>query len=119
MYLTKAEERILDGELGEIKAKAMRILTILGDIFEADKLIPIESVQVSGISYKTIGDAGLEFLEDWSDNQVIVETRMNPAGMDLTDWKKMGISEDFAIKQLRIIDGVLFFLNVNLIFLRF
>ena len=106
MYIDKSEERILNGDLGAIKAKAMRILITLGDIFEADKLIPIESVQVSGISYKTIGDAGLEFLEDWSDGQVVVETRMNPAGMDLSDWKTMGISEDFANKQLRIIDAL-------------
>lgn len=106
MYIDKSEERILDGELGPIKAKAMRILTTLGDIFQADKLIPIESVQVSGISYKTIGDAGLKFLEDWSDAQVVVETRMNPAGMDLIDWKIMGISEYFANKQLRIIKAL-------------
>ncbi|MFO7796972.1 MAG: aconitase X catalytic domain-containing protein [Promethearchaeati archaeon] len=106
MYIDKSEERILNGEFGAIKAKAMRILITLGDIFEADKLIPIESVQVSGISYKTIGDAGLKFLEDWSDAQVVVETRMNPAGMDLIDWKTMGISEYFANKQLRIINAL-------------
>lgn len=106
MFLTKQEEKILEGELGPIKAKAMRILATLGDIFEADKLIPIESVQVSGVSYKTIGDAGLSFLEDWSTTKVVVEARMNPAGMDLTDWFKMGISEDFASKQLRIINAL-------------
>lgn len=106
MYLTKEEERILDGELGPIKAKAMRILATLGDIFDADKLIRIESVQVSGVSYKTIGDAGLNFLEDWSTANVVVETRMNPAGMDLINWKEMGIAEEFAFKQLRIIKAL-------------
>ncbi|MFO8017552.1 MAG: aconitase X catalytic domain-containing protein [Promethearchaeia archaeon] len=106
MFLTKEEENILDGKLGPIKAKAMRILATLGDIFEADKLLPIESVQVSGVSYKTIGDAGLNFLEDWSTANVVVDTRMNPAGMDLTDWKEMGISEEFANKQLRIIEAL-------------
>jgi len=103
MFLTKHEERVLDGELGPIKAKAMRILATLGDIFEADKLIPIESVQVSGVSFKTIGEAGLNFLQDWSTAKVVVETRMNPAGMDLVDWETMGISEEFARKQLRIV----------------
>lgn len=108
MYLTKEEEKILDGNQGEIKAKAMRILVSIGDIFNADRLIPIESTQISGISYKTIGDAGLEFLEDWSKSKVnvAVESWMNPAGMDLEDWEKIGIPKDFAEKQLRIIKAL-------------
>ncbi len=108
MYLSKEEERILDGEQGEIKAKAMRILTTLGDIFHAEQLIPIESTQIAGISYKTIGDAGLEFLQEWANHgvQVVVESRMNPAGMDLEDWKSMGISNEFAKKQMKIIDAL-------------
>ena len=106
MYLTKEEEKILAGEKGEIPSKAMRILVTLGDIFSAENLIPIESAQIAGISYKTIGDAGLEFLEGWSKAKVVVETRMNPTGMDLKEWKKMGVSEKFAEKQLRIISAL-------------
>jgi len=106
VYLTSQEEKILKGGEGKIKAKAMRILATLGDIFDADQLIPIESTQIAGVSYKTIGDAGLEFLEDWSSAKVIVESRMNPAGMDLEDWREMGVSESFAKKQLRIIEAL-------------
>jgi hypothetical protein len=106
MYLTKQEERILEGEHGEIRAKALKILATLGDIFEADRLIPIKSTQISGISYKTIGDAGLEFLEDWAEEKVVVESLMNPTGMDLEDWVKMGIDRNFAKKQLRIIEAL-------------
>lgn len=108
MFLTSEEEKILDGELGEIKSKAMRILVTLGDIFKADRLIPIESTQIAGISYKTIGDAGLEFLEDWSRHnvKVVVESRMNPSGMDLEDWNSLGISKKFAKKQMRIIEAL-------------
>lgn len=106
MYLTKEEEQILDGEEGKVKAKALRILTTLGDIFDADKLIPIESTQIAGISYKTIGNAGLEFLEDWAGEKVSVKSYMNPAGMDLKDWKDMGVDENFAKQQLRIINAL-------------
>ena len=42
----------------------MDILVALGDIYGASKLVDITSAQVSGVSYKTIGDAGLEYLED-------------------------------------------------------
>ena len=108
MHLTKEEENILNGEQGEIKAKAMRILSTLGEIFKADGLIPIESAQIAGISYKTIGDAGVEFLEEWASHgvKVKVESRMNPAGMDLENWKRMGISEEFARKQFKIIEAL-------------
>lgn len=108
MYLNKEEECILNGEQGDIKAKAMRILKTLGDIFQADRLIPIQSAQIAGISYKTIGDAGLEFLEEWAHQgvKVVIESRMNPAGMDLDDWKVMGISKEFAEKQFKIIKAL-------------
>ena len=42
----------------------MDILVALGDIYGASKLVDITSAQVSGVSYKTIGQAGLEYLED-------------------------------------------------------
>ncbi|MFX0020703.1 MAG: aconitase X catalytic domain-containing protein [Candidatus Hermodarchaeota archaeon] len=108
MFITKEEEKILDGESGEIKAKAMRILVTLGDIFNADKLIKVDSTQIAGVSYKTIGDAGLDFIEDWANANinVIVESWMNPAGMDLDEWNKLGFPSDFAKKQLRIIKAL-------------
>ena len=41
MYLTKEEERILDGEFGEGMRKAMELLVAIGDAYDAEKLIPI------------------------------------------------------------------------------
>ena len=59
LYLTAEEQKILNRESGEAAATAMRLLVTMGEIFDADRLIPIKSAQISGISYKTIGDAGL------------------------------------------------------------
>jgi len=105
MYLTKEQEKMLEGEEGEVVEKLMRLLVRLGDIYNADRMIPVGSVQVSGVSYKSIGDPGLEFLEDFASKgaKVKVLTYLNPAGMDLENWKEMGISADFAEKQNRII----------------
>ncbi len=64
MELTRDEERILKGNEGEGKKRAMELLLALGEINGAQRLIPVNSVQVSGVSYKTIGDAGLEFISD-------------------------------------------------------
>jgi len=106
MYLTKDEERMLNGEMGYAARKSMEILRALGDIYGADLLIKVGSVQVAGVSYHNLGDAGLEFLNELArDGRVKVLTTLNPAGMDLENWQNLGISEDFAAKQNLIIDA--------------
>ncbi|MCS3923673.1 aconitase X catalytic domain-containing protein [Methanosalsum natronophilum] len=102
MYLTREEENILNGEYGTTLQKAIEILVALGDIYGADSLIPIKSAQIAGVSYKTIGDAGLEWISSLK-GTVKVPSVLNPAGMDLEDWAGMGIPESFAIKQKEII----------------
>jgi predicted aconitase len=104
MHLTAVEERILAGEEGQGRQKAMELLVALGRIYDADELIPITSAHLSGVSYKTIGEGGIGFLEEMSSARVVVPTTLNPAGMDTVRWKEMGVEEDFARRQLRILD---------------
>ncbi len=104
MHLTKEEERILNGEAGETLRKALEILTALGDIYGADRLIPIKSAQIAGVSYKTIGDAGLEWISDL-EGKVKVPSILNPAGMDLERWDRLDISPNFAEKQKEIVQA--------------
>ena len=97
---------MLNGEEGYAVRKSMEILVALGDIFGAESLIKVGSVQVAGVSYHNLGDAGLEFLNELAkDGKVRVLTTLNPAGMDLENWKALGISEDFAAKQNLVIDA--------------
>ena len=107
MYLTKEEEKILDGDEGEVEARLFRLLVRLGEIYGADKMIPVGSVQVAGVSYKSISDPGIEFLEDMASKgaKVKVLTYLNPAGMDLENWKKIGFPKNFAKNQLRIMNA--------------
>ena len=104
MHLTKAEERILDGQEGRARQLAMRLLVAIGDAYDASRMVKIRSAQISGISYKTIGDPGLEFLKEISSEGAVATVRsmLNPAGMDLSRWRELGISEQFAGKQLEI-----------------
>ncbi|NJE48713.1 aconitase X catalytic domain-containing protein [Thermococcus sp. 9N3] len=83
MYLTKEEELILAGEYGYALQKAMEILVALGDIYGAERLIPIKSAQIAGVSYKNLGEAGIEFLRDFVEAgaKVSVYTTLNPAGI--------------------------------------
>jgi predicted aconitase len=104
MHLTKTEAKMLRGEEGYAVRKSMEILVALGDIYGAESLIKVGSVQVAGVSYHNLGDAGLEFLNELaSDGKVKVLTTLNPAGMDLENWRQLGISEEFAEKQNRVI----------------
>jgi predicted aconitase len=102
MYLTPDEEKLINGEQGPTYQKAIEILAALGDIYGADRLIPIKSAQIAGVSYKTIGEAGLKWISDLK-GKVVVPSILNPAGMDLECWREMGISEDFAARQQEII----------------
>ncbi len=104
MYLERDEERILQGEYGETRQKMIEILVALGRVFEADRLIPIASAQVSGASYKTIGEWGLRWLESL-DARVAVPTVLNPIGMPREGWEALGIRPEFAEKQEAILEA--------------
>lgn len=95
---------MLAGEQGKARRKAMELLVALGTIYGADRLIPITSAHLSGVSYKTIGEGGIDFLEEMaSDGEVCVPTTLNPMGMDAERWREMGIDERFAERQLHIL----------------
>jgi predicted aconitase len=84
MHLTREEEHVYNGDVGWAKQVSMRILVRLGDLFGAEKLIPIDSAHVSGVSYKTLGDAPIRFLEALAsaDAKVTVRTTLNPQSLD-------------------------------------
>lgn len=105
MHLTKEQESTLDGEKGPAYKKAMEILVALGEIYEAEKLIPIKNAHISGVSIRTAGEAGSTFIEDLVDKgaEVSVPTTINPAGMDLENWKELGAPEEMSKKQLRMV----------------
>jgi predicted aconitase len=104
MELTNEEMALLDGKEGYGRQKAMEILETLGDIFEADRLIPVTSAQVSGVSYKNLGEAGLDFIREiGKDTKVSIPTTLNPAGIDLENWKAMGVDSNFAERQEEVI----------------
>ena len=75
---------MLDGGQGEACRQSMEILCALGKIYGADDMVAITTAQVAGVSYKTIGDAGLEYLQDAAKAgaRVRIPTFLTPAGMD-------------------------------------
>jgi len=107
VFLTSDEREMLGGAQGRSSQKAMQILVALGEIYSARRMIPVRSVQVAGVSYDNLGEAGLQFLAELADGggRVRVPTTLNPAGMNIENWRTLGIPEDFAKAQLRVLEA--------------
>ncbi len=105
MRLTAEELEMLDGAQGRATQKAMQILAALGNIYGASRMVRVASVQVAGVSYDNLGEAGLFFLAELAEagGQVRVNTTLNPAGMDVENWRLLGIPPDFAEKQQQVL----------------
>jgi len=107
LQLTGEEQAMLRGDHGPAVRRAIEIVVALGRIYGASHLVPITSVQVAGVSYKNLGEAGLAFLREWAAKgaRVRVPTTLNPAGLDLQRWKELGFSLAFAQRQQHVIDA--------------
>ena len=106
MELTKEEQAALNGEMGESLKTAYRILVATGEATNAEKLIPIQWVHLSGVNYNTIGDSGEEFLSMLSkDAKVKVKTTLNPMGFDIDNVSKYNLDQNFIEKQQSIRDS--------------
>ena len=108
MRLTREEQGMLAGAEGPAVQKAMQMVAALADVYEAEGLVRVSSAQIAGVSYKNLGDAGLQFLQDWAAQgaRVRVPALMNPAGMDLERWREMGISPQFARQQQHVVEAL-------------
>jgi predicted aconitase len=106
LELTRDEQRMLDGKDGRAARKSMEILVALGEIYGARRLLPVASVQIAGVSYDNLGEAGLEFLEELAaDGRARVLATLNPAGMDLERYRELGIDEGFAERQRAVLEA--------------
>ncbi|MDG6900623.1 MAG: aconitase X catalytic domain-containing protein [Nitrososphaerota archaeon] len=103
MHLDSGQEKVLRGEAGEAKQLAMEILTNVGDAMAADSLVPIVSGHVLA-HFSSLHEAGIEMLEKFASagGKFAVPTTVDPASVDLENWRSFGIPEDYAEKQFRL-----------------
>lgn len=106
MHLDTEQERLLRGEGGEAKQFAMEIVSKVGDAVGADSLVPIKSAHVLA-HYSSLHDAGVDVLEKFaaSGGKFAVPTSVDPASIDLQNWRSFGIPEDYARQQFRLCDA--------------
>lgn len=105
MRLTEEERRLLEGDAGEGVAEAMEVVVRVAEALGAEKLVKVERAHVSGISYRNLGEEGVEFLEEMARKGLCfsVPTTVNPAGMDMRNWRKMGVDEQEYEAQARVL----------------
>jgi len=103
--LSKTEKMMLEGRYGEACRRSLELIMAIAESYGCGELIKIKSAHVSGISYKNIGDAGLEYIKDLAEEgaKVRVRTTMNPCGFDLDKPWLFGVNEVFFEKQLEVI----------------
>jgi predicted aconitase len=105
--LNLEEREMLTCRHGHAVRKAMEILATLGEIYGAERMVPVSSVQIAGVSYDNLGEAGLHFLDEMASGggKACVLTTLNPAGMDIESWQTLGIDPEFARQQQRVIEA--------------
>jgi len=103
VYLTKHEERILEGEEGEAKRIALKTIVKVGEVLGATRLVKLKRAHISGISYKNIGDEGLEFIRKLVElnANVACRTTTNPSAIPVNT-ECLPVSEDFERRQKEI-----------------
>jgi len=102
MYLSREMEKMLEGEYGAGKQMAMKVLVALGDSYNAEKMVRIKSAHISGASYDTVGEHGLNLIKEMSaDSKVVVKTTLNPIGFDRDFTEE--IDKEFYAKQMELL----------------
>lgn len=104
MLLTQYEQEMLDGKHGWGKQLGMEINTQLGNIYGAERMIPIQSVHMVNSSVLLSGNAVVDLIEEVvaSGAKFAVPVTLNPASIDYENWKELGFAEDIHKRQVRL-----------------
>jgi len=104
MRLTDEEKKMLDGRDGPSVRKSMEILVALGDIYDAEQMVPVASTHMPGSSIVVAGEAGLRFVEEMAEHvdHLAAFTTLNPSAMDRAQWKELSLRAEEVEPQFRL-----------------
>lgn len=102
MKLTYEQSEMLKGSKGEPIQIAMQMLSTIGEIYGADKLIPVKSAHCAGLSLKSHGIPGMEWAEEMAAKgaKMVIPTTMNVVGVDRS--RDLGLPNEWVEPQMRI-----------------
>jgi len=105
--LTDFEKAMLAGEMGEPKRWAMDHMVKVGNMFDADDLVPVSQAHMMA-DPESIGEAGVAFMEGLAanpekDRRVAIPMITDPRGVDLNYYSPLGQTEEMANIERRMI----------------
>lgn len=108
MQLTVEEQRILNGERGEVLRQFMELLVSMGECYDAPRLIPVNNVHITSVSIAHLRKGGRKLVDSIINSGLHfkVFTTVNCLATDCTQWQELGISEEEAIEQAEVVDGL-------------
>ncbi len=102
MHLDKKQDDMLSGGCGEAARLAMSIIVRMAAALEVGDLIVISQAHIDGCGL--LSDSSVEFAELLArlGGKVSVPTTLNMIPLDLQNWRKQGVPEEFAAKAERM-----------------
>jgi predicted aconitase len=96
------EESMLNGKYGPGMQMAMTIVVRMAEVLEATELLAVSQAHIDGCGL--MSDSGLEFAEKLAalNARVSVPTTLNMIPVDLQNWRKQGVPENYALKATRM-----------------
>jgi len=104
MQLTREEEKMLRGELGEAVKQALRVQLEVGKFFGAERFVPVSNVHMMG-DVEVMGDGGLEFLRRMVELEArcAAHTTTNARCFDFAYVERLNQNLDAAEKEKELI----------------
>jgi len=106
MKLTPHEQDILDGKHGWPAQKGMEILYRMGEIYGAERMLPVSNVHMVNASVYLAGKAAVKLAEQMLERgaHFVTKTTLNPASVDLDRWREYGFTENIYKQQKHLTD---------------
>ena len=109
MKLNEEEKAMLAGECGSVRKTAIEHQIQVGEFFGAEDLVAVSQAHIMADT-ESLGEAGVEWLENLSQNKiedrmVRIPTITDPRGTDFTKAKQLGQTEKMLELERRAIDA--------------
>ena len=100
--LSEKDQQMLEGQHGPAARMAMSILVRMAEVYGAAEMMDVSQAHIDACGL--LSDSGLEFAETLAalGGRVSIPTTLNMVTLDLQNWRRLGVPEEFASKSIRL-----------------
>ncbi len=108
--LTSYEKEMLDGQHGYPRQWAMKQQLKVAQFFDAEDFVPVTQAHIM-CDTESLGEAGILHVEKLAGSSeeariVAIPAVTDPRGIDFNHYRRFGQSEEFAMREQRVIDSL-------------